>query len=178
MKKQGDQNVSLVVDKDDLQQKIYNRIQAGLLFISQTISNEAEKNEWWDSFIDWDIYNEELIKQAFDKPDNVYVEDYKRSQEFGGGIFGGTYKEPSFAEKVESCKEEMQYQVRKLNWFYEKIELFKSSDTVTKSDNRKNKFNQLLNLLTRFHKVAQELRDRRQGRETLIIMDEYDVQDL
>jgi hypothetical protein len=33
-------------------------------------------------------------------------------------------------------------------------------------------------LLTRFHLVAQQLRKRRTGRDTLFIMDEYDVQDL
>jgi hypothetical protein len=72
----------------------------------------------------------------------------------------------------------MQYQVRKLKWFYEKIDLLKTSDIASKGENRKTKFNQLLNLLTRFHKVAQELRNRRQGKETIIIKDEYDVQDL
>jgi hypothetical protein len=177
-KKQGNQNPSLVVDKDDLTIKVFDRLQSGRHFLSRTITSEAEKKLWWENFIDWDMLNVEIIKQAFDSADNSYVEEYKRKSGFVGAILGETYKEPSFSEKVESCREEMQYQVRKLNWFYEKIELLKSRDIVLKPDYRKGKFKQLLNLLTRFHKVAQELRYRRQGRETVKIENEYDVQDL
>lgn len=178
MKQQGEQYVILVLEKDILKQKVYGRLQTGIDFLSQKITNEKEKDEWWDSFIDWDIYNVELIKQAFDKPDNSYAEDYKRSTGFVGAVFGGTYKKPTFQESVESCRDEMKHQVRKLKWFYEKIDLLKTNEKISKLDIRKDKFNQLLNLLSRFHKVAQELRDRRQGRDTVIIKDEYDVQDL
>jgi hypothetical protein len=176
--KQGDQNVYLIVDKEDLSKKIYDRLQTGDLLVLRKIASQIEKKEWWENFIDWDTYNIELIKQAFDKPDNSYVFDYKRKSGIDVAFFGGSYKKPSFMEDVESCRGEMRFQVRKLKWFYEKIELLKSSDLVSKGDNRKVKFNQLINLLTRFHKFAQELRDRRQGRETVIIKDEYDVQDL
>ncbi|NDU99267.1 PD-(D/E)XK nuclease domain-containing protein, partial [Spirosoma terrae] len=37
---------------------------------------------------------------------------------------------------------------------------------------------QLARIFSRFHKVAQSLRYRRRNRETLVIKDEYDVQDL
>ena len=173
----NEQKVILVFDKVEFKLKVNERLQYGLEFLSQQISTKKEQDEWWDAFIDWDIYNEELLKQAFDRPDNSYAQDYKRHTG-GGGIFSGNYVPPTLQESIESARDEMKYQVRKLKWFYEKIDLLKASEIISKTDNSKEKFNQLLNLLSRFHKVAQELRDRRQSRDTLIIKDEYDVQDL
>lgn len=178
MRDKGELKVILVVDKEAFKETIYIRLQSGLTFLSQEINTKQEQKEWWDAFIDWDIYNVELIKQAFDRPDNSYVEEYKRSTGGGGIYFSGTYKPPTLKESIESARDEMKFQVRKLKWFYEKIDLLKTSENLVKSDNMKHKFDLLITLLSRFHKVAQELRDRRQGKETLIIKDEYDVQDL
>lgn len=175
MEDKNEQNVFLVMAKDDLKLRISERLQSGKVFLSQVISTKDQQKEWWDSFIDWDFYNIELIKQAFDRYDNTYAENYKRSSGIGGIITGGIYKEPTFQESIESAKEEMKYQVRKLKWFHEKIDLFKVSGTAIESNEKKDKFNQLLNLLSRFHKIAQELRSRRKEREPLIIKDEYDI---
>jgi hypothetical protein len=174
----GEQNVLLVRDKNELKQKISERLQNASAFLSRTISNSKQKEEWWSEFLDWDYYNLEMIKQAFDKPNNSYSEEYKRHIGGLGIIFSGDYERPSFKETVESDRQEMQIQVKKLKRFHDKIELLKVEDNLIKTDNRKEKFEQLLNLLTKFHKVAQELRDRRQNRKTLTVTNEYDVQDL
>ena len=50
--------------------------------------------------------------------------------------------------------------------------------TNTPIDSRERAFLRLDNLFNNFHRVAQELRDRYSGRRTLLIKDEYDVQDL
>ena len=42
----------------------------------------------------------------------------------------------------------------------------------------KSDLEKLLHLLNRFHRVAQKLRDRHNDRETIVIGDEYDVQDM
>lgn len=172
-------HVKLVLDKRALKLDIYARLQIGLQFLEQKVNTKKELDEWWNSFIDWDIYNLELIKQAFDKPNNSYATDYKRNSGYAGLIiYGEDSNKPEFQEYVESSRDEMKWQVRRLKQFYEKIDLLKTSEEVNKPDSAKNKFNDLIELLTKFHKVAQELRDRRQNRETLIVRDEYDVQDL
>ena len=178
MRNRDEQKVILVVGKEDFKEKINTRLQFGLIFLSQEINTEQQQEDWWDTFIDWDIYNVELIKQAFDRPDNSYVEDYKRSTGEFGIYIGETHTPLTLQESIESARDEMKFQVRKLKRFYEKIDLLKTSDNLVKIDSHRDKFNLLITLPSRFHKVAQELRDRRQGRETLIINDEYDVQDL
>lgn len=177
MKRSEELHELLVLPKEDLKQTINKRYEIGLTFLSQVIIKEEQKKEWWDNFIEWDLYNLELIKHAFDKPNNSYASAYERNSGWGGFI-GGEYREPSFQEKVDSCKKEMEYQVKKIKRFYDEIDLLKVSDKTPKSESQVDKFKQLLNLLSRFHKIAQELRGRRQERETIIIKDEYDVQDL
>ena len=178
MEQKGEQNVILVVEKEELKRKVEKRLDRGQDFLTVEINNNDENSAWWDNFIDWDMYNLELIRQAFDKPNNSYAEDYKRNTSSGGIFISGTTKEPSFQETVDSTRGEMRYQVRKLRWFYNNIDLLKCDIKDVKSDNQKLKFHQLLKLLSRFHKIAQELRGRREERDTIIIKDEYDVQDL
>ncbi len=179
MKAKGDVRVFLVFDKNDLKQKIHTRIQSGEELATRDIKTKSQQDDWWDGFIDWDNYNLELIKQAFDVPNNQYAEDYERNSG-GGGIFFSdeVYTTPTLEESIQSAREEMQYQVRKLKWFFEKIDLLKISDSIVSFHDNRSKFHQLINLLSRFHKIAQELRERRQSRETLLIKDEYDIQDL
>jgi hypothetical protein len=179
MTEKVEQYVVLVRQKEELKNHITTRLEVGNALLVRAINNEQQKQEWWDEFIDWDYYNLELIRQAFDKPNNSYALEYKRHVG-GGGIYLGGFsnKEPSFQETVETTRDEMRPQVSKLKRFLDKIELLKQSDNLVKSDSRKAKIEQLINLLSKFHKVAQELRERRQDRDTIIIGDEYDVQDL
>ena len=178
MANKGDQNVFLIRNKEELKNEIEKRLFTGKLFTFHVFIDEQDRKSLWDQFIDWDMYNTELIKQAFDKPNNSYVEEYKRDISVHLPIFSGTYKEPTFKEHNESVMEEIECQVKKLQRFYDKIDLLKTNQNAIKSDFRKEKFNQLLNLLQKFHKIGQELRNRRKDRETLILNDEYDVQDL
>lgn len=142
------------------------------------MNNEDDKDKCWEEFITWDLYNVELLKQAFENPDNAYVNEYKRSSGAGGIYFGGEYKEPTVQEKIDGIREEMGSQVRRLKWFHDKIELLKTLPGLSAKDLHKAKLEALIHLLTRFHKVAQEFRDRHSDRETILLKDEYDVQDM
>jgi len=165
----------LTTDKEQFKVKVAERLKIGQEFVTREVKNLQEYENCWDEFIDWDQYNNELIKMAFNHPDNSYASEYKRQSSSGGVVFPGAYKEPTFQEKVEGIRGEMGYQVRKLKWFYDKIDLLKSDPNALeiKSDNS---LRDLTHLLKRFHKIAQELRDRRAGREAVMIKDEYDVQ--
>jgi hypothetical protein len=172
----------LIIDKEDFKAKIEKRLEIGNEFLIRQISTEQEKQKVWDDFIDWDDFNEELLKNSFENPNNSYLIDYKRQDNsFMPILFGVSereYKKPSFQESIKNTKDEISWQVRKFQWFYNKIDLLRIKENIPKSNKRKIKFDLLLNLLKRFHKVANALRERRENRETLIIRDEYDVQDL
>ncbi len=175
-KQPGNDIVFLQVDKTELRNKIEERIQLGLNICERQISNKQEDEQMWADFNDWNNLNEELIRQAFDKPKNIYVTEYQYRKGISIGALYGEKK--TFQEEVEVNKSAIKFQVRKLKWFYDKIEFLKSSDTITKTDTSKNNLTNLILLLSRFHKAAQAIRERYDNRETILIRDEYDVQDL
>jgi len=118
-----------------------------------------------------------MIKQAFEYPDNFYGREYKRHSGGGGIIFPGAYKPPTFDESIASNREEMGHQVWKLKVFLDKIDLLRiKPGSASLKTARQSDVNTLVLLLRRFHKIAQEFRDRRIDREPLVIRDEYDVQ--
>jgi REase_DpnII-MboI len=177
IKKQPESDIVLLqVDKDELRHKVEERIQLGLNICERQISNKYEDEQMWTDFIDWNNLNEELIRQAFDKPKNIYISEYEYKQGFSIDALYG--KKKTFQEEVEENKLAIKFQVRKLRWFYDKIELLKTTETITKTDSAKNNIINLSLLLNRFHKTAQAIRDRYNNRETILVADEYDVQDL
>lgn len=170
--------VLLQVDKNELKLKIEKRIQLSESICLRQINNQQEKSQMWRDFTDWNTLNEEIIRQAFDKPQNRYVEEYKYKPTFSIEDFYGRAKAKTFQDEVEDDKAAIRYQITKLKRFYEKIDEFRTTEVIQKSTTSKNDINNLILLLNRFHKVAQAIRHRYQNRETIIINDEYDVQDL
>ncbi len=63
---------------------------------------------------------------------------------------------------------------------YRTIDLLKKVSAINNSNNIETKSNEedLVNILSSFHKVARQLRSRHNNRNTIEIEDEYDVQDL
>lgn len=168
----------LILDKEEFKQKVFDRLKVGKDFVERKMPTKQESEKCWKEFIIWDQYNLEMIRQAFEFPDNVYAEEYNRIRASAGGIyFPGTYKEPTIQESIESTRSEMSAQVWKFERFSEKIELLKEKiDPNQHTKSHKYDLDDLLKLLRRFHKVAQELRSRRSDREPVVIRDEYDVQ--
>lgn len=163
----------LLIDKQEFKKQIEERLEVGYLLIHERIQTDLQEDNWWKRFIDWNSYNEEMFKQAFDKPDNDYFKEYEKGASFVMPIsFGGDYRPLSFSESVASNREEMKEQIEKLKRIHGKIDLLRSSVNRPKS----NKLEPLILLLKNFHKVAQELRERNGGKEALIIESEYDVQ--
>jgi len=167
----------LILDKDELKSKVAERLTIGQEFLIRNVTTKEELQQCWDEFINWDYYNLEMVKQAFEYPDNSYEREYKRYTGGGGMIVPGAYKPPTFEESIESNRSEMRQQVRKLKIFLDKIDLLRTKPgLVTVKQVKESELNKLLTLLKRFHKITQELRDRRTNREPLVIKDEYDVQ--
>lgn len=176
-KKVIESNVVLLVrDKEELKRKVQEQIQLGEAIVAREINNKQGYELTWTYFKDWDNLNEELIRQAFDNPVNIYVSEYKyKSPIYIDAIYGDP---KSFGQEIEDAKSQIRYQITKLTRFYNKIDLLKSNDVTLKSDHSKENILKLINILSRFHKVAQAIRDRHKNQETIIIRDEYDVQDL
>jgi REase_DpnII-MboI len=169
----------LTIDKNEFRLTVAKRLEIGKEIIERKIGSLAVSNACWAEFIKWDFYNLEMIRNAFEFPDNVHANTYDRNRSMGGGIYfsGEERKEPTIQEKIESVRGEMSSQVWKLERFYEKIELFKVKiDTNQLKTPVQSKLDNLLHLLKRFHKVCQEFRSRRSEREPLVVKDEYDVQ--
>jgi len=166
----------LIVDKSQLKTQIKSRIEIGEEITTRKIENKQDYSICWDNFLDWDEFNLELIKQSFDRSNSSYYRDYIRSSGGGGIVSLGPRREPPFQEIVTGLRIEMGYQLKKLQRFYDKIDLLRSTAAAVKADPDRNDMQKLLNILTRFHKIAQELRDRRTDRDPFIIKDEYDVQ--
>jgi len=124
----------------------------------------------------WHINHFPWVRQSFSSPDSVYFNSYKYESGIVADVFYG--KKKTFQEWVEYDKRVVKNQVKKLNRLLEKIDLLKYGPSFTKNKPSQAKIDLLLLLLSKFHKVAQNLRDRYNDRETLIIRDEYDVQDL
>ena len=179
VKKQQDNTIVLLVrDKSDLKATIENRIQIGLDICERQISSAEDNDQMWKDFIDWNTLNEEIVRQAFNNPKNIYVDEYKYKPGISLDTFYGNYRQKTFQEEVQENKDVIKYQVRKLKWFFEKIDVLQVAENIAKSDPSKNQFSALILVLNRFHKVAQAIRDRHSDKETIIIQNEYDVQDL
>lgn len=177
MAKSTENIASLILDKGELKDKVSGRLAIGQEFLTRVVITKDELDECWKDFIDWDHYNLEMIKQAFEFPDNTYAIEYKRYTGGGGIIFPSAYKPSTFEESVASNREEMGHQVWKLKVFLDKIDLLRiKPGTASLAAARPSAVSTLVLLLRRFHKIAQELRDRRTDREPLVIRDEYDVQ--
>lgn len=167
----------LVRDKNEFKKQVLERLSIGEAFVARKMLTKEESGKCWSEFIVWDEYNLEMLKNAFEFPNNVYADDYNRIRPYVGGIyFPGSYKEPTIQESIESTRNEMNSQVWKLARFSEKIELLREKINPLVQKKSKFRLDDLLRLLSRFHKISQELRDRRADRQPIIIRDEYDVQ--
>jgi hypothetical protein len=159
-KKQPNNDVVLLIaDKEELKATIEARIQIGLKICERQINSQQEQKQMWADFIDWNNLNEEVIRQAFDKPKNFYVEEYKYKAGIDLLSFYGEQRRKTFQEEVDGDKAAIKYQIRKLKWFSEKIDFLQSDTKAEKIDKTGNDFNSLILLLNRFHKVAQAIRE-------------------
>jgi hypothetical protein len=128
----------------------------------------------------WTEYNAELLRRLFS--DDGRAKAYEWCSPSGDISFhphGGYSAPPRTREKLEA-------ELRFLESLVERIELFPAPDrenyppgiAASPVGNLRAPLDKLELLANRFHLVAQQLRSRHGGRDTLKIIDEYDVQDL
>jgi hypothetical protein len=162
-----EKEIMLTIEKAELSKKISERIEIGKEILNREIKTKGEKQKAWDDFIDWNKFNEELLKHSFNVLSNPYYLEYKYKPRTGG-IYTGIKKEKSFQEWVEVDKDHLKYQLRKLGWFLDKLELLK--DTTNRISYPSN-LNSLLKLLERFDRVVNVFQERPE----FTIKNEFDV---
>ena len=123
----------------------------------------------------------ELLKQSFDRPNNDYHRDYSHAGI--GIIYEALGYRKSFQELLQEHKSDINRQLNSLKYIREKVDLLRTNvvrPVIIKQEKNESKIAQekLKNLFAKFHRIAQTLRNRHDNRPTLIIKDEYDVQDL
>lgn len=171
----------LIKSHSEFKKELDIRLEIGKELIDKSVTNHSELQESENNYNSWDDYNAELLKQSFDRPNNDYHSDYTHSGFFIATLGGGP---SSFNDLLNEHKSTVINKQNRLQKIRDKVDLIetlkKESLSVrnTKEDNDKIVLNKLENLFSKFHRIAQTLRNRHGSRDSLIIKDEYDVQDL
>jgi len=170
----------LVKPKAQFEAELEARIKLGEQLANKHIQNENELSKLYNEYSFWNDYNAELISRAFSDKHSDYFADYTATLGFD---IGSIYREPSFTEKVAEQQGDITTVVDRLKKIKEKLVLIDEAPNlpaaIPKSvDKQTEGLRRLETIFSRFHRVAQTLRHRHGNRETLIVKDEYDVQDL
>jgi|WetSurMetagenome_2_1015567.scaffolds.fasta_scaffold05177_3 hypothetical protein len=171
----------LIKTREQFNNELDKRLDLGSELIKRPITNQADLAKSHDDFQSWDDYNTELLKQSFDRPNNDYHREYTYSGYFFGTMGGSR---PSFPELIQDHKSEIEKQFGRLKKIRDKVDLIDTRVVAQGPPPSKTKdetqiaFEILSNLFSKFHRIAQTLRNRHDNRPTLLIKDEYDVQDL
>ena len=172
----------LVKRKADFETELTDRISKGGELLVRQVASNSELGQLRSDFSFWHDFNKELLKRAFDKTTNQYFNDYTSSPSFMISSIGGYERPPTMQESIDKEKADISKYLTRLQKIKEKLvlidELPGMTVTETKTDTQVDGIKYLEKLFSSFHKVAQSLRHRHSDRETLIIKDEYDVQDL
>jgi hypothetical protein len=171
----------LIKSREQFKNELDKRLEIGAELLNRTISNPTELSTSQNDFNAWDDYNTELLKQSFDRPNNDYHRDYTYT-----GIFFRTLggSRPSLSEIIQDHKSDIEKQFGRLKKIRDKVDLIdikvvqQVTSPVLKKDETQVALEILTNLFSKFHRIAQTLRNRHKNKPTLIIQDEYDVQDL
>ncbi|STI24822.1 Uncharacterised protein [Escherichia coli] len=70
----------LIISRDDMKDKIQDRIQKGLLLLQKSINNNSDLELFNADYRKWSDFNAELLKRSFTN------DDFK--EEYEGGAFG------------------------------------------------------------------------------------------
>jgi hypothetical protein len=133
----------------------------------------------------WTKYNADLLRSLFST--EHYAEEYERCRPAPQTLF----RAPTLADEVRKLHPAIGAELQCLDSVVDRLDLYassaisgnaKSSSGAFASAHPTNGLRSPLDVLeqltTRFHLVAQQLRSRHGGRNTIEVTDEYDVQDL
>jgi hypothetical protein len=152
------------------------RIAEGQGFLSRRIENppldarllSADHQKWTE-------FNAELLRHSFST--DKLADEYEQAPPVPDAYF----EEPSPVDRIRRMHDVIGAEVQCLESILNRLQFFESTVAPTVAMlavAQRSPLVVLDKLANRFHAVAQQLRARHAGRETLRINDEYDVQDL
>jgi hypothetical protein len=171
---QNNTAVYLVKSRQTFEKELTTRIELGEQIHAMSVDTAATLAKLETEYSAWHDFNLELIKRAFNNPNSEYYHSY--SYTYSSGI----YFDKTNAEHIEETKENVLKHINKLKKLKNKLLLIDESPTLKPTAIEHDEFGLALldKILINFHKVAQSLRHRHNNAETLLIKNEYDVQDL
>ncbi len=173
----------LIVSHFVARQKLEAHIEKGRELVRRLISSEEEMDIALAEGDKWRDYAIRLLATLFDTPSlsDEYSDKTRR-------ISFPLYGRPSYIEERDDFKKRVNNRVKELESILESLDLIQESPVVNQrtstntADREKTPQTEALEkielIANRFHIVARQLRHRHNDRPTLILENEYDVQDL
>ena len=176
---------ALIIPRDIYKADLLELIKQGKEIVSRPINNDTDLSKRMSEYSDWFSLSLESLKSAFNKPFNEYRDDFHHAAELLGVVDvvnrnpvvnTFTYKRQQFIDKIES-------KLNVLNKYFQQADLLLSDIEspiwqVSNNDTKDKSSKIVEKICLRFHQVAESLKHRHSNRPSLIISDEYDVQDL
>jgi hypothetical protein len=169
----------LIKPKEELSAKLTERIAQGNEIHKKVIQNKSELQKFRIAANLWHNYNSELLRRSFDRTDNVYLKEYIEEINYYGKIVEGN---TPLERSIKKLKTDLSTYIHRIRRIKQKLDLIdelpKLNLDIQKTENRKGGLFELEGVFSKFHRIAQSLKHRHADRRTLLINDEYDVQDL
>ncbi|EML9988437.1 TPA: nucleotide-binding protein [Citrobacter amalonaticus] len=120
---QTDSVCELIISREDMKNKIQERIQKGLSLYQRSISNNFDLEDFNAEYRKWSDFNAELLKRSFTN------EDFKIEYDDSGysGLF---ILDPSLGERISDSKDNLQSKIRVLESIMERLELIPISHSI------------------------------------------------
>lgn len=169
----------LIVPRSEAQHKLEVHIEKGSEIVNRSINSQmeidyakADGENWWD-------YTITMLAKLFDNP-SISLDYQDKTRLISISLYGMHY-----TEEREIFKKRMSSRVRNLESILQRLNLYEESTVASQynpsSDIRNPQavaLEKIELIANRFHIVARQLCHRHADRDTLMISDEYDVQDL
>lgn len=166
--------------KKEFEADLAERIKIGIELYERQINGSQDFGKLMSDYNFWHDFNRELLNRAFNKTNNQYYKEYIREPStYVTSLYHGA---PSLSELIQEMKGNIAEHTTRLQKIKGKLvlidELSGLKSEIREPDKPDEDVRYLAKLFGRFHRAAQSLRHRHDNRETLMIKDEYDVQDL
>ncbi|MDR6158620.1 putative nucleotide-binding protein [Chryseobacterium sp. SLBN-27] len=112
----------LIKRTEDFKQQIENRIDEGTEILKKEIKNINDFDDLKRKFSAWNDYNSELLKQAFNRPDNEYRYQYDKAGVLSIRVFTVGHQ-TSFREEINEFVQKFNSKIDNLTKLKNKIEL-------------------------------------------------------
>lgn len=115
----------LSVSKDEFNRILDQRIEIGEEIFNRSITTLDALQKGKSDYSNWNDYNSEYLKQAFDRAFNEYKKKYDEAGTIFFGFVGG--RPDSLSEKIKDFKDDVNYKVDNLKKLRAKSDLIKSA---------------------------------------------------